>query len=388
MHGIKVNLLTTGTRAIMGVATAVIGLVATATDADAEAFPLDTPVLVTDVRAAIGKAGVAGTLSPSLVAIADQCSPIVIVVRVAEGVDGDDPDTDAVLETQANVIGGVAGGKYTGIQALLAAEAQTGIRPRIIGAPGLDTQDVTVALVTAAQKLRGFAYASCRAADGLALAGDVAEAILYPAEFSAKELMLIYPDFTGFAGHAVAAAMGLRARIDEEVGWHKTLSNVGVNGVSGLTKDIFFDLQDASNDAGVLNAANVTTLVRMNGYRFWGNRTCSDEPLFAFESAVRTGQALQDSIAAGLAWAVDKPLTPQLVRDIEETINADFRQLIREGRMIGGKAWFDPSLNPAVNLSAGKCVVDYDYTPCAPLEDLELNQRITSKYYSDFGSQI
>ena len=91
MHGIKVNELTTGARTIVPIASAVIDLVATVTaDVGAPAaaldavFPLNTPVLVTDIRSAIGKAGEGGTLLPALEAIADQTSPILVVVRVGE----------------------------------------------------------------------------------------------------------------------------------------------------------------------------------------------------------------------------------------------------------------------------------------------------------------
>lgn len=381
MHGIKVIELTTGARPIKAIATAIIGLVATATApagaasaALDAAFPLNTPVLVTDVRSAIGDAGTGGTLLPALAAIADQASPIIVVVRVAVGADA--------AAQNANVIGGVVDNDYTGLQALLAAEAQLDVRPRIIGAPGLDTQAVTTAMATVARKLRGFAYAA-------AIGDDEAEAILYRDNFAARELMLLWPNFSGgFAGDAVARALGLRARIDEEIGWHKTLSNVAVDGVTGLSKDVFFDLQDDSTAAGLLNAGDVTTMVRLNGFRFWGNRTCSDEPLFAFESAVRTSQALQDSIAAGLAWAIDKPMTVSLIKDIIETINADFRLLKAQGRIIDGKAWFDPAQNTAVALASGQLVIDYDFTPAAPAESITLNQRITDKYYAGFADLI
>lgn len=380
-HGITTNLLTTGTRPIASIATAVIGMVCTATAAAGAAttalnaaFPLDTPVLITDIRKAIGDAGTGGTLKPSLEAIADQTSPIVIVVRV---------DDDAVEATQNGlVIGTTTGGSYTGLQALLAAEQQLGVRPRILGAPSLDTQAVTTELVIIARKLRAMAYAR-------AIADDVAEAVTYAGNFSQRELMLIWPNFTGgFAGDAVARALGLRARIDEEQGWHKTLSNVAVDGVTGTDKDVYWDLQDTSTDAGVLNDGLITTLIRSSGFRFWGNRTCSDEPLYSFESATRTSQVLQDEIAEGLRWAVDKPMTAALVKDVLETINARFRSLTAEGRIIGGRAWFDPALNSAVDLAAGKLVIDYDFTPAAPVEALTLNQRITDRYYADFASQL
>jgi hypothetical protein len=381
MHGIKVNELTTGARPLVPIASAIIGLVATATaPAGPEtvaldaAFPLDTPVLVADIRSAIGNAGTGGTLLPALEAIADQTSPILVVVRVAPGED------DA--ETTANVIGGNAGGVATGMQCLLDAQAQLGIRPRILGCPGLDDQEVTAEMAIIARKLRAMVYAR-------AIGDEIADALTYREEFAAREIMLLWPNFTNqFAGDAVARAMGLRARIDEEQGWHKTLSNVAIDGVTGIDKSVYFDLQDASTPAGLLNDGQVTTIIRMNGYRFWGNRTCSDVPEFAFESAVRTSQVLQDTIAEGLAWAVDKPMTRGLIKDIIETINAEFRSLKAQGRIIDGNAWFDPALNSQTDLAGGKLTIDYDFTPVAPLENLNLNQRITDRYYAGFADQL
>lgn len=387
-HGVRVIEINEGGRPIRTVATAIIGLVATGSDADVAAFPLDKPVLLTNVRAAIGKAGTLGTLKQSLQAIVDQCDPLVVVVRVADGA-GADPEAIAADQT-SKVIGTVAGGVYTGAQALLAAQVQLGVKPRILGAPGLDNQAVTAAMVAVAQKLRAMVYAN--AFD----CADVSEAVLYREEFGARELMLIWPDFVAWntttsasePASAVARALGLRAKIDEETGWHKTLSNVAVNGVTGLSKDVFWDLQDPSTDAGVLNAAAVTTLVKANGYRFWGSRTCSDEPLFAFESATRTAQVLADSIAEAMMWAIDKPMHPSLVRDIIESINAKFRELKALGYIIDGSAWYDETVNSPATLADGKLYIDYDYTPVPPLENLQLRQRITDRYLAEFAARV
>lgn len=56
-HGVRVLEINEGTRVISTISTAIVGMVCTAEDADAAAFPLDTPVLITDVLAAAGKAG-------------------------------------------------------------------------------------------------------------------------------------------------------------------------------------------------------------------------------------------------------------------------------------------------------------------------------------------
>ena len=376
-HGVRVIEINTGTRPIRTVSTAVIGVVCTSTDADADTFPVNKPVLLTNVRGAIAKAGLLGTLSKTLQAIVDQCDPLVIVVRVDTGADE--------AATTANVIGSTATGSYTGMQALLAAQAQLGARPRIIGAPGLDTPAVAAALAIVAKSLRGMAYVSAGTAD------TATEAVTYRDTFGSRELMIIYPDVLAggiTSGLATARALGLRARIDQEQGWHKTISNVAIGGVTALSRDVSWDLQDPATDAGLLNSNDVTTIVNLNGFRFWGSRTCSEEPLFAFESATRTAQVLADTIAEGLTWAIDKPMHPSLVKDIIESINAKFRALASQGYIIDGKAWYDEEANPAPQLAGGSLYIDYDFTPVPPLENLNLRQRITDRYLANFGDRI
>jgi phage tail sheath protein FI len=383
-HGITLIEISDGARTLTAVSTAIIGLVATAPDADADIFPLDRPALITDIEGAIGDAGTDGTLAIALRAIADHARPIVVVVRVEEG--------DTPAETASNVIGTTgADGVKTGIQALLAAQAQLGVKPKILGTPGLETQAVTTALAVVAQKLRGFAYAR-------AIGETVAAATLYRANFSQRELMLLMPDFLAWdtatsadiTSYAAARAMGLRALIDTQTGPHKTLSNVAVEGVVGLTKDIHWDIEDQSSEAGLLNAKEITALIRTDsGYRFWGNRTCADPAsLFVFESTVRVAQLLADTIVNGMMWALDKPLTPALAKDIIETINGFFRQLKAQGIILGANAWFDEANNSTASLKAGKLRIDYDYTVPPPLEDMGFNQRITDSYFADFASQL
>ncbi|WP_288804066.1 phage tail sheath subtilisin-like domain-containing protein [uncultured Novosphingobium sp.] len=383
-HGITITEISDGSRTLTAVSTSIIGLVATAEDADAATFPLDRPALITDIETAIGKAGTDGTLAKALRAIADQTRPVLVVVRVAEG------DDDA--ETASNVIGTTtADGQKTGMQALLAAQAQLGVKPKILGTPGLETQAVTTALVVVAKKLRGFGYAR-------ALGETVTEAAAYRANFSARELMLLMPDFLAWdtdtsanvTSYAAARAMGLRALIDTQTGPHKTLSNVAVEGVVGLTKDIHWDIEDQSSEAGVLNAAEVTALIRTDsGYRFWGNRTAAEaESQFVFESTTRVAQLISETIVAGMLWAIDKPLTPALAKDIIETVNGFGRQLKTQGILLGFNAWYDEANNSTDSLKAGKLRIDYDYTVPPPLEDLGFNQRITDSYFADFSAQL
>lgn len=381
-HGVRVHELNEGTRPIRTVSTAVIGLVATAEDADAAALPLNTPVLATDIKTALDKAGTKGTLARSLQAIADQTNAVTVIVRV------DQKTTEA--EQNSAIIGGFENGRYTGMKALLAAEQHLKVRPRILGVPGLDTAAVATSLVSIAEKLRAFSYLSCFGCE------TKEDAAAYRDAIGAREAMLIYPDFLGWdtvesktiTFDATARALGLRSKIDNDTGWHKTLSNVAVNGVTGISKDIYWQLQSMDNDAGYLNSNDITTLIQRDGFRFWGSRTCSADPLFAFENYTRTAQIISDTMAEGHMWAVDKPLHPSLARDIVEGINAKFRDLKTGGHIIDAECWFDPSANSKESLKSGKLLLDYDFTPVPPLEDLTLRQRITDKYLADFAARM
>ncbi|MDR3434639.1 MAG: phage tail sheath protein [Rouxiella aceris] len=382
-HGVRVVEINDGTRVISTVSTAIIGIVCTAEDADADAFPLDTPVLITNVLTAAGKAGKEGTLRASLMAIANQAKPVVVVVRVAEG------ETEA--ETTSNIIGTTdASGMYTGMKALLSAQTELGVKPRILGVPGLDNLQVATALAAVCQQLRAFGYVSAYGCKTLS------DAIKYRDNFSQRELMVIWPDFVAWntttsasdIAPATAYALGLRAKIDQETGWHKTLSNVGINGVTGLSASVYWDLQTPGTDADLLNKACVTTLIRKDGFKFWGQRTCSDDPLFLFENYTRTAQVLADTMAEAHLWAMDKPMTPTLIKDMIDGINAKMRELKTAGLIIDGSCWYDAEANTVDTLKAGKLFIDYDYTPVPPLEDLTLRQRITDQYLASFATAI
>lgn len=269
-------------------------------------------------------------------------------------------------------------------------ERVTGVKPRILGVPGLDTKEVAVALASVCQKLRAFGYISAWGCK------TISEVKAYRQNFSQRELMVIWPDFlawdtvtsTTATAYATARALGLRARIDQEQGWHKTLSNVGVNGVTGISASVFWDLQESGTDADLLNESGVTTLIRRDGFRFWGNRTCSDDPLFLFENYTRTAQVLADTMAEAHMWAVDKPITATLIRDIVDGINAKFRELKTNGYIVDATCWFSEESNDAETLKAGKLYIDYDYTPVPPLENLTLRQRITDKYLANLVTSV
>ncbi|WP_431274234.1 phage tail sheath protein [Variovorax ureilyticus] len=389
-HGVRVFEVEEGGATIRVVSTAIIGLVATAPLADAEAFPLNTPVLLTNPGGSIGKAGATGTLAKALKAISQQAQAVTIVVRVEPG------DDDA--ETTSNVIGTTTEtGQKTGLQALLAAQGQLGYKPRIIGAPFLDTEPVAIELGVVAEQLRAFGYIAARKADGIAYATTKEEATTYRAKFGKRELMVMWPNFLAWDTTtnepepmpATAYALGLRAKLDQQIGWHKTISNIVVNGPQGMTADVFFDLQSSSSDTTYLNALEVTTIINRSGYRFWGNRTTEAQGgKFFFENYTRTAQVLADTMAEAHFTFVDKTMYPSLVKDMLASINATGGDLVKGNYLIGFEAFINPDLNSADQLAQGRLRISYRYTPVPPLEDLGFNQTITDDFLATFAAAV
>ena len=385
LHGVKVTEVAEAIRTLNTSSTAVIGLVATAEDADAEVYPLNKPTLLTGITStAIAKAGKKGTLSRALSVIADIVNCKVIVIRVAEVADE--------AQMKANVIGGVdeSTGAYTGLKAFLISAAVCGVKPRIFCAPKYDNQEVTTALVGVAQKLNGFVYASCYGCE------TKEQAVTYRRNFSQRELMLIFGDFLSFnvntkkteIDYAVTRAAAMRAYMDTTTAWHTSISNKGLNGVTGVTKPLSFDINDNATDVNYLNEQGITCCINYNGFKFWGLRTCSADKLFIYENYTRTAQVLKDTIAQSFDWAVDKPISVTLVKEITEAINGKWRDWITKGYLVGGKAWLNKELNGALNLKDGKLLISYDYCPAPPLEQLGFNQYISDEYLVEFSNKL
>lgn len=156
LHGVEVLQIDTGARPIQTIRSSVIGIIGTAPGADAESFPLNTPVLITR-RGEMAGIGETGTLPAALDLIYDQAGAVVVVVRVEQGV--------SEGATINNVRGGInnGNGAYLGAHAFLAAENAVGFAPRILCAPGFTHQRSTNGILSIAVNNQGAGYTTAPA---------------------------------------------------------------------------------------------------------------------------------------------------------------------------------------------------------------------------------
>lgn len=344
-----------------------------------EAFPLNTPVLITGSR--VGAAGLdtvgtkEGTLPDAMDAIFDQAGAMVVVVRVTEGVDA--------AATKSNIIGSSAAG--SGVYAFLAAESVVHVTPRILVAPGYSHEQAVVAeLLGIADRLKAVIIA-----DGPN--STDANAITYRENFGSKRVYVVDPQvkvWDTISNSEVnqptsARVAGIIAKSDNERGFWWSPSNREIYGIIGTSRAIDFALGDPNSVANYLNENEVATIIRKDGYRLWGNRTCSADQKWAFLSVVRTADMIHESLLQAHLWAVDRNITKTYIEDVIEGVNDYLRHLVTVGAILGGRCWADPDLNTPDQIAQGKVYFDFDFTPPYPAEHITFRSHLVNDYIEE-----
>lgn len=376
LHGVEVIEIDAGPRPIKTVRSSVIGLVGTAPGADAARFPLNTPVLIAGKRTEAAGLGNTGTLAAAVDDIFDQAGALIVVVRVEEGADES--------ETLSNIIGGIdaESGQYLGVQAFLAAQSIVHVTPRILVAPGFsDNVNVVSNMVAIAERMRAIIVA-----DGPNT--NDADAIAYRNQFGSARIYLVDPGVKVWDTEndqtvvrpASARVAGLIAKNDNENGFWWSPSNKEINGISGTARAIDFALGDSNARANLLNENEVATIIQENGFRLWGNRTCSSDPKWAFLSVRRTADMIHESLLQAHLWAVDRNITRTYLEDVLEGVNAYLRHLRSVGAIINGKAWADPELNTPDQIMQGKVYIDFDFSANYPAEHITFRSHLVNDY--------
>lgn len=376
LHGVEVVQIDSGTRPITTLKSSVIGLVGTAPAADAAAWPLNTPVLVAGTRADTAGMGEEGTLPAAIDGIFDQAGATVVVVRVEEGAD------DA--ETLSNVIGGIDGvtGAPEGVQVLLSAQATLGVVPRILIAPEF-TQNAALATELAAIADR---LGAIIVADGPN--STDADAIAYRDTLGSARLYLVDPwvkvwDTTAdveVIEPASARVAGLIAASDAERGFWHSPSNRVINGITGIARPIDFTLGDANSRANLLNESEVATIIQRDGFRLWGNRSCSSDAKWAFIKRRRIADMVNESIQQAHFWAVDRNITRTYLEDLVDGVKAYGRHLVSVGALVDFDCWADPDLNTPEQLEAGRVFIDFDWVETPTAEHITFRSTINNGY--------
>lgn len=343
-----------------------------------EPFPLNTPVLIAGNQLEAARLGSTGSLPRAIDGIFDQAGAMIVVIRVAS-------DANAATE-MANVIGGVSGaGQYLGIKAFLAAQSVLGVTPRILIAPGYtQMQAVLTEMVAVANKLRAVIIA-----DGPNTTD--AAAIAYRNNFGSDRIFIVDPwvrvfdtvSGTEVVEPASARVAGVIAKSDAERGYWHSPSNRLIDGIVGTARAVDFAIGDATSRANYLNENEVATIIQHEGFRLWGNRSCSNDQKMAFLKRRRIADMISESIQASHFWAVDRNIDRTYVEEVTEGVNAYGRTLMARGALVGFKCWAPVALNTPTELEAGKVTFDFDWSDPATAEHITFRSIINNGYLSE-----
>lgn len=383
-HGVEVVEIDNGTRPIETVKSSVIGLIGTAPSCtDEEAFPLNTPVLIAGRRTEAAKLGTSGTLPKAIDGIFDQTGAMIVVVRVAAEGTGENADAATI----SNVIGGVDEdtGQREGLQAFSGAKSILGVQPRIIIAPGFSHQlAVATEMVSICDSLKAIAFI-----DGPNTTD--AAAVAYAENFSSARVMVIDPWVkvwdTTLNAHVSdppsARAAGLLAKSDNERGWWWSPSNQGMNGIIGTTRPVDFAMGDANCRANYLNENKVATIIQEDGYRLWGNRSCTADGKWKYLCVRRTADMINESLLQAHLWAVDRGITKTYVEDVRFGVESYLRHLVSIGAILGGSCWLDNEINSDDQIANGCVYWDFDFTPIYPCEHPTFRSHLVDDYIEE-----
>lgn len=335
-------------------------------------------MLVNSKAQAVKYFGENSNLTKDLIAIFEQSKAVVVAVGVVAG--------NSLNQTISNIIGTTkADGTRTGLQALLDGKSLYNTQPRLLTAPGWSGNlAVATAMNSLAEKLRAIAIVDC--ADG-----DYSNAINYAENFGSKRIYMVYPGVkyfdTALGDYTTAPASpyvaGLFAKTDEAYGFWASPSNKEINGITGTTKQIEFLDGDETCRANLLNNANITTIIRDDGFRLWGNRTLSADQKWSFVTRVRTLDIVMDAILYGHKWAVDRSITKTYVKDVTEGLNNFMRDLKNQGAIVNFEVYADPELNTSSQLEQGKVYWNIRFTDVPPAENPIFRVEITNEWLTE-----
>ncbi|WP_213878628.1 phage tail sheath family protein [Pseudomonas sp. dw_358] len=377
-HGVTVALVDTGTRTIALPSSSVIGLCDTFLPSLTTTAKPNELVLLTSEREAVAAFGEASAITRAAKAIFARAKAVIVACGVTEL-------EDPAQQTSAIIGGVLVTGQRTGLQALLDGKSKFNAQPRLLVAPAHSaTQAVATAMDALGTKLRAIAII-----DG---PNTTDAAVLAHAEnFGSKRLYMVDPGVqywdtetsTTVNAPASAWAAGLFAYTDSEYGFWASPSNKEFVGITGTSRPIEFLDGDETCRANLLNNANITTIIRDDGFRLWGNRTLSSDSKWAFVTRVRTVDIVMDAILAGHKWAVDRSITKTYVKDVTEGLQAFMRDLKNQGAVINFEVFADPALNTASQLGQGKVYWNIRFTDVPPAENPTFRVEVTDQWLTE-----
>lgn len=189
---------------------------------------------------------------------------------------------------------------------------------------------------------------------------------------------LVIPDGFGPPGQTRVISpsghvAGIYARTDITRGVHKAPANEVVRGVLGFEKVLSKGEQDVLNPVAVNCFRDFRTEFR--GLRLYGARTATSDPEWRYVNVRRLFLFIEQSLDAGLQWAVFEPNAEPLWATVKQSVTNFLDIVWRSGALEGTtqdeaffvNVGFDVTMTQA-DIDAGRLIVEIGAAPVKPAE--------------------
>ena len=269
-----------------------------------------------------------------------------------------------------------------------------GADAKILICPEFDkTASCAAALATLAEQLKAVAYVQLPKGTSLskAIQGRGPLGTLN-ASASSERVRHFFPYALGSSNTLESLAVhaaGCRMKTDTDNGYWFSTSNRQLQGVIGMEVPLTARVDDEQSETNLLNAVGITTIFNSfgTGFRLWGNRS-SNYPtvthIINFETALRTGDLIDESIRRTELQFIDRPIDDALIDSLKETVDTYLRAL---PSIVGYSVDLDYDYDLVDEFSKGHVPLVYDYTPKLPAELIGNKSVMTRKYLVNLVSQ-
>jgi phage tail sheath protein FI len=316
-----------------------------------------------------------------------------LVVSVVEG--GALSETDVILVdfdyldpsgvTADDIIGGVTGNSYRGLEVVTRVAPALRLVPGFVLAPKWSQVPEVAARM---QVLAALLNANFRCSALMDLStdpneiGDYTEAPAWKSDngFNTVDGIACWPKFKNGDDvyHMSTQAACAAGRTDNANGGipFASFSNKALVGTAAVDDDgneILLDQVQADflNKQGIVTALN-----GFNGWRLWGNRTAgypdTTDPKDAFIPIRRMFNWIRNTEALTLAANVDDALNRRSLETVANTMQLFLNGLIPPGALIDGRVEFREDENPITDLSDGIVRFHKLLTPPSPMQQIDI----------------
>lgn len=285
--------------------------------------------------------------------------------------------------TADDIIGGVSGGAYSGIDVVHQVFPSLRKVTGFISAPKWNsTPEVAARLGVVARSVSG-TFRAMAATDLSTDAADIptyADAPAWKTDngFTSVDSMPCWPKIKNgddvYHGSTVLICVAMQTDSEVEDIPYRSPSNKKISGTAAVLDDGTEVLltRDQAND---LNAQGIVTFRNgLNGWRTWGNRTGgypgTTDPKDSFIPIRRMFNRIGNTVILTTDENVDDPLNRRLVDLVQGTLQSYLNGLIAQGALVDGVIEFREDENLVGDLADGKIKWHLKLTPPPPAEEL------------------